>query len=157
MPVEAIPSYTWRGARALVLLHEESMRDMLAAWRRAKAAQVRLPPTDNPAYASLDTVLHHVLRASRNMLSWVCEKLELPDPKIDDTPEPGRLEAEADRYLDHLLTRWRLPLAGVDAKRFDEIHKDKSGRDTSLIARFEHAVLHPQRHRFQLEELMEKR
>ena len=133
------------------------MRALLAAWRKAKAAGVKLPSTDNPAYASLDTVLQHVLKASRNMLSWICEKLELPDPGIDDAPDPSRVDAEAERYVDHLLARWRLPLAGVDAKRMEAVHKDRSGRDTSLLARLEHAVLHPQRHRFQLEELLENR
>ncbi len=129
----------------------------MAAWRKAKAANVKLPATDNAAYASLDTVLHHVLRASRNMLSWICEKLELPDPAIEEAPEPSRIDAEASRYVDHLLERWRLPLADVDAKRLEAVHKDRSGHDTSLMARLEHAVLHPQRHRFQLEELLERR
>jgi len=157
MPVDAIPGYTWRGARALVLLHEESLRAFLAAWRKSKAAGVKLPVTDNAAYASMETVLHHVLRASRNMLTWICEKLELPDPGIDDAPDPSKIAAEADRYVDHLLARWRLPLAGVDAKRFEAVHKDRGGNDTSLLARLEHAVLHPQRHRFQMEELLERR
>jgi hypothetical protein len=157
MPVEAIPTFTWRGARALVLLHEESMRAALAAWRRAKAAKVKLPASDNAAYASLETVLHHVLKAGRNMFLWISEKLALPDPKIDEAPEPSRIEAEADRYLQHLLDRIRPLFAGVDAKRFEEVHKDRSGHDTSLLARLEHAVVHPQRHRFQLEEMMEKR
>ncbi len=141
----------------MVLLHEESMRALLAVWRKAKAANVKLPVTDNAAYASLDTVLQHVLKASRNMLTWICEKLELPDPGIQEAPEASRVDAEAERYVDHLLERWRLPLAGVDAKRMEVIHKDRSGHDTSLFARLEHAVLHPQRHRFQLEELMERR
>ena len=131
------------------------MRGLLSAWRRAKDAHIKLPPSDNPAYASLDTVMHHALKAARNMLTWICEKLELPDPGIEETPEPSRLDAEAEAHVEHLLARWRLPLAQVEAKQLEAIHKDRSGRDTSLIARLEHAVLHPQRHRFQLEELLE--
>ena len=131
------------------------MRDLLSAWRRAKAAQVKLPPSDNPAYASLDTVMHHALKAARNMLTWICEKLELPDPGIDETPDASRLDAEAEAHVEHLLARWRLPLAQVEAKQLEAVHKDRGGHDTSLIARLEHAVLHPQRHRFQLEELLE--
>jgi hypothetical protein len=157
MPVQALQNYTWRGARALVLLHEQAMRDLLTTWRRAKAVSVSLPPSDNPAYASLDTVLHHALKAARNMLSWICEKLELPDPGIEEVPEAARLEGEAEKYIEHLLARWRLPLAGTDAKRLEEMYKDRNGHDTSLLARLEHAVLHPQRHRFQLEELLEGR
>jgi hypothetical protein len=155
MPIQAIPNYTWRGARALVLIHEQSMRDLLAVWRRAKAAPVTLPASDNAAYASLDTVMQHALKAARNMLMWICEKLELPDPKVDEAPDASRMDAEAGTYIEHLLSRWRLPFAEVDAKRFEAIHADRNGHDTSLLARFEHAVVHPQRHKFQLEELLE--
>lgn len=154
MATQELEHYTWRGARALVLLHEESMRDVLAIWRRARTAQIKLPVTDNPAYASLDTVMHHVLKAARNMLSWICEKLDLPDPGINEPPAPATLDTEAERYLEHLLARWRLPLAPVDAKRLEAIHTDRSGHETSLLARLEHAVVHPQRHRFQLQELL---
>ena len=133
------------------------MRDLLHTWRRARTAQVKLPTSDSPAYASLDTVLQHALRAARNMLSWICEKLELPDPGIDEPPEASRLDAEAERYVEHLLARWRVPLQSVDAKRFEAVHKDRGGHETSLLARLEHAVVHPQRHRFQLQELLEGR
>ena len=131
------------------------MRDLLKTWHRAKAVPVSLPPSDNPAYASLDTVLHHAFKAARNMLTWICEKLELPDPAIEEVPEPALLAADPERYMEHLLARWRIPLAGADAKRLDAIYKDRNGHDASLIARLEHAVLHPQRHRFQLDELLE--
>jgi hypothetical protein len=155
MPIQALQNYTWRGARALVLIHEKSMRDFLSTWRRAKAANVKLPPSDNAAYASLETVLLHALKASRNMLTWICEKLALPDPGVNEAPDAAQVGAEVDRYVEHLLERWRLPFAAVDSKQFDAIHKDKGGRETSLVARLEHAVLHAQRHEFQLRELME--
>jgi hypothetical protein len=43
-----LENYEYRGARALVLLHERYLREYLAAWRRAKAAGVTLPSTDDP-------------------------------------------------------------------------------------------------------------
>ncbi len=107
------PDYTYRGARALVLLHERYMREFLLAWKRAHAARVRLPATDDPDYASHAALLHHGLRAARGSMTWLCEKLGLPDPGIEPAPGVDTVEKDADRYVEHLLARWRLPLARV--------------------------------------------
>jgi uncharacterized damage-inducible protein DinB len=155
MPIQDCPSYRYRGARALVLLHERALRDLLPVWRRAKAAEIRLPSTEDPSYASLETLLHHALRAARGYMTWLCEKLGLPDPGIDPAPEAPRVEREAERFIEHLLERWRQPLADVEEARFGAIHKARWGEDMSLEGMLEHAVMHPIRHRFQLEELME--
>ena len=155
MPIHDLRSYRSRGARALVLLHDEAVRGLLPVWRRAKAAQIRLPTTDDPSYASLDALLHHALRAARGYMTWLCEKLGLPDPGIDPVPEPAEVEREAARYVEHLLERWRLPLADVEEARLDAVHKSRWGTDMSLESMLEHAVAHPLRHRFQLEELLE--
>src|SRR6186713_2781527 len=50
-----------RAVRALVLLHDEHVRRFLVVWNQAQAASVVLPKTDDPAYASLETLLRHVL------------------------------------------------------------------------------------------------
>ncbi len=155
MSVKELINYRSRGARALVLLHDKAMRELLPVWRRAVAAKVCLPATDDPNYASLDTLLHHALRASRGYMTWLCEKLGLPDPGINEVPEPNRVAQEAASYLEHLLARWRIPLADVEDNRFGEMHKTRWGEDMSLEGMLEHAVAHPLRHRFQLEELVE--
>jgi hypothetical protein len=134
---------------------EETLRELLPVWRRTKAAQVQLPSTTDPSYASLETLLHHGLRAARGYMTWLCKNLGLPDPGIDEPPEASRVEQEAERYIEHLLARWRLPLAEVDEKRFEAIHKTRWGEDMSLEGMLEHAVMHPLRHKFQLEELLE--
>jgi hypothetical protein len=155
MPVHELSDYRFRGARALVLLHDAAMRELLPVWRKAKEEGIALPTTTDPAYVSFETLLHHALRASRGYMTWLCEKLGLPDPGIEPAPEPDRIDAEADRYLEHLLERWRLPLAGVDASLFNATQKTAWGEDMSCKSMLEHAVMHPHRHRFQLEELME--
>jgi hypothetical protein len=155
MPTRELQDYRWRGARALVLLHEQAMRDLLPVWREAARRDVRLPATDDPDYASLQSLLHHAFRASRGYMTWLCEKLELPDPGIEKAPLPEVVEREADRYLEHLLERWRLPLAGLAEVRFQPIFKARWGAELSCESMLEHAVVHPMRHRFQLEELME--
>ena len=140
-----------------MLLHEKALRELLPVWKRAKAAKVKLPSTSNPAYASLETVLQHALRAARNFMTTMCEKLGLPDPGIDEAPDPSRVEKEAERYIEHLLERWRLPLAGLDEKGFETTYKARNGEDRTIWSTLEHAVMHSLRHRFQLEELLEAR
>jgi uncharacterized damage-inducible protein DinB len=155
MPVDQLARYRSRAARALVLLHEREMRLLLPAWRRAAEAGVRLQASDDPDYASLETLLHHALRASRGYMTWLCERLGLPDPGIEPAPKPELVAREADRYLEHLLERWRVPLQELDPARLDEEHKTRWGQTLSIDGMLEHAVLHPIRHRFQLEELLE--
>jgi hypothetical protein len=155
MPIPELQNYRYRGARALVLLHEQALRELLPVWRRAKAANIRLPATQDPCYASLESLLHHALEAARGYMTWMCDKLGLPDPGIDMPPEPSRIQQEAERYVDHLLERWRLPLADVAESRFDAVHKSRWGVDIAIENLLEHAVMHPLRHRFQLEELLE--
>ena len=155
MPIHDLEDYRYRGARALVLLHEKEMRALLPVWRQARAAAVRLPATEDPDYASLDALLHHALRAARAYMTWLGEKLGLPDPGIEPAPDAARVEQEAERYVEHLLARWRTPLAEVEEARFGATHKTRWGEDMSCEGMLEHAVMHPVRHRFQLEELME--
>ncbi len=155
MPSQELRDYRWRGARALVLLHDREMRALTPVWRRAVRAGVRLPETDDPDHASLAALLHHALRASRGYMTWLCEKLNLPDPAIDPAPGADTVERDADLYLEHLLARWRLPLAGLDEEPFRQTHKTRWGEDMTCEGMLEHAVMHPIRHRFQLEELLE--
>ncbi len=153
--MHGLPEYRYRGARALVLLHERQLEAFLDVWRRAKAAGVALPATDDPSYASMEALLQHVLRAARGYMTWMCRVLELPDPGIRPAPETDAVEAEASSYLEHLRERWRLPLADVPEARFDRPeHVSRWGVVYCVDAMLEHAVMHPLRHRFQLEELM---
>ncbi len=125
MPILELRDYRSRGARALVLLHEKAMRELLPVWRRALDSNIRLPVTDDPSYASLGALLHHALRASRGYMTWLCEKLALPDPGINEVPEPDRMAREAETYLEDLLARWRVPLVDVEDSRFEAIHKTR--------------------------------
>jgi hypothetical protein len=144
-----------RAVRALVLLHDEHLRQFLVVWKRAKAAGVKLPQTDDPSYASLDTLLFHVFRAARGYMTWMCEKLELPDPEIRVAPDLAEISAQADAYLEHVLERWRGPLNDVADDRLETPeYPSRWGTKYCIDAMLEHAAIHPIRHAFQLEELM---
>lgn len=152
---EELSHYRYRGARALVLLHERHLRSFLATWRQAKAADVTFPKTDERAYQSLDTLMGHVLAAARGYMLWMCKRLELPDPGINPIPEDEEMEARTESYLDHLLARWREPLAEVEEERFDApAYPSNWGPPYCIDAMLEHAVMHPIRHQFQLEEFI---
>ena len=153
--MDELKEYKYRGARAMVLLHEHHMREYLETWKAAKSSGAKLPQTDSPDYVSFDTLLRHALRASRGYMVWMCEKLELPDPQIRPTPEVDVIETEADDYLEHLLESWRNPLVNIEEERFYKPeHKTRWGVSYCIDAMLEHAVMHPIRHSFQLRELM---
>lgn len=151
----AMPVYRSRGARALVLLHEESLREFVGIWGRAKEAEIRLPITTDPSYDSLEHLLSHILGAARSYMNWACECLALPDPGIQPPPPVEGVEAEVHEYVEHLLEKWRFPLATVAGESLESAtYKSRWGVQYCLDAMLEHAVMHPKRHSFQLQELL---
>ena len=151
-------AFHYRGARAMILLQEEEMLRFVATWRRAKASGTRLPETEDPDYASYDALLRHVLGASRGYLVWSCEKLGLPDPGAEPAPDVGVIDSRCDQYLTHVLSRWRDPLRNVPEESFNRPeYPSRWGVLYCVDAMLEHAVMHPVRHRFQLEELLGER
>jgi len=147
--------YSYGGARALIALHEQHLRSYVETWRKAKKAGVRLPQTTDPAYKSMETLLRHPLNSSRGYITWICQKLELPDPGIDPVPELEHIEQAAEAFLEHVLERWDLPLRDVPEERFfDRTYKSNWDAEYCIEAMLEHAVMHPIRHEFQLISLM---
>jgi hypothetical protein len=103
----------------------------------------------------METLLRHPLKSSRGYITWICQKLELPDPGIDPVPELEQIEHSADAFLAHLLERWELPLRDVPEERFfDRTYTSNWDVDYCIEGMLEHAVMHPIRHEFQLVNLM---
>ena len=153
--IRDLKKYKYNGARSLVILHDQHLRSCVRTWQAAKRLNIQLPVTDDKDYQSLETLLRHILRASRNYMVWMCDKLGLPDPSIENQPEPDSVEAKADEYLAHLLERWRAPLAEVEEDRFHSpTYTSRWGVDYFIDAMLEHAVMHPIRHEFQLKNLI---
>jgi hypothetical protein len=152
------PQYRCRAVRALVLLHDENLRRFVHIWRLALANAVSLPSTDDPNYASLDELGHHVLHAAGNYMVWMCEMLTLPDPGIRDAPDAAAIIRDAEEYMEHVLERWRAPLSGVPDERLETPEYTSPWRTRySIDSMLEHAVMHPIRHAFQLGELIRNR
>ena len=152
-----LPKYKYNGARSLVLMHEAHMKSFFTTWKKAKEANIKLPETDDEDYQSLETILFHVLRASRGYIVWICDKLNLDNPQIDSPPAKEEIQKKAEDYLSHLFERWRLPLVDVHEDSFLGISYQSNWGDLYCIdALLEHAVMHPIRHEFQLKQLIAK-
>jgi hypothetical protein len=147
--------YHSRAVRALVLLHEEHLRRFLKTWNLALARQVRLPATDDPAYASLEALGRHVLSAAGGYMIWICEVLALPDPGIRSVPDAAAIVRDAGDYMEHILERWQAPLKEVSDGKLETPEYPSQWKTRYCIdSMLEHAVMHPIRHTFQLDELL---
>src|SRR5713226_870870 len=150
--------YRSRAVRAMVLLHEEHLRHFVHTWRLALVTSMRLPPSDDPAYASLGALGQHVLGAAGGYMVWMCEVLTLPDPGIRSAPDAAVMVRDADDYMEHVLDRWRSPLREVPNERLETPEYPSRWQTRYCIdAMLEHAVMHPIRHAFQLDELLTDR
>jgi hypothetical protein len=142
--------YRNRGVQALVELHAQHLSAFVETWREASAAGVTLPPSDDPNCADLAALLHHVLRAARGYMTWICECLDLPDPGIDPVPEG--IAGDPGPYLEHLLERWDGPLLELEGATAERaVYPSRWGVLYCIDAMLEHAVMHPIRHRSQLQ------
>jgi len=149
-------TYKYNGAKALVALHEIHLKSFYETWKEAKRLNIKLPDSDDPYYKSLDTLLYHLLRSARGYMIWMCEKLQLPDPMINEAPPAEMIEEKAVEQLAHLFERWRLPLANVEPELFeDKAYKSNWSVEYCIDAMLEHAVMHPIRHEFQLKNLIQ--
>lgn len=150
------PEYRHNGTRALVELHENYLRRFFDTWTDAKDADLSLPDTDDPDYASHETLLMHVLSAATAYLQWICRSLELPDPETRPVPDSALSGEEAQTYLDHVLERWRSPLVGVEEEQlYRPGYPTRRGVDACVEAMLQHAIMHPIRHDYQLRKLLE--
>ena len=145
-----------RGVLALVRLHEREMRMMLGVWKEARQRHIQLLETEDPDYESLDHVMRHVLRAARGYLIWICDVLDRPAPGGSAAPDPEDVAAEADQYLEVVLAAWRRDLAWMSdsVAGSADTYKSRWGVSYTIEEMLEHAVVHPMRHRIQLEELL---
>lgn len=147
-----------RGVRALVKLQMQEMQLLFRVWKRAKRAGVKLPATRDPAYKDLDLLMRHPLRSCRGYMTWLCEVLGRPEAVVPDAPEPKHVAAKGAVYLKTLERAWEKHLAWMPGRVLDstKVYKSRWGAPMTIEAMFEHALAHPMRHRFQLEELIAK-
>jgi hypothetical protein len=122
----------------------------------AKRRGLSIPPTEDPDYANLDLLMRHPLRSSRGYLTWLCQVLGRPDPAVPDPPEPQDVEARGAAYIEVLAKAWQEHLGWMtdEVAGANDMHTTRWGQPITIEAMLEHAVVHPMRHRIQIQELL---
>jgi uncharacterized damage-inducible protein DinB len=148
-----------RAVRSLVELHEVEMRKFFETWDRFVASGAPMPDARGDAdYQSRDHLIGHVCRAARGYLTWIGEQLGRAVTDVDPETDALKIAPRAKEFMAAVLAAWRRHLpAVVDAELEPQVYKSRWGVPFSIEAMLEHAVVHPMRHRFQLEKLLEER
>ena len=150
--------FRYGGARALVELHEQHLREFLEIWRQADDLGLELPEATDSNYASRRALLAHVLGCAARYLVWICEQLEAAPPELERYPDPATLPDRAEDYMERVLRAWRLPLRDLTEERaYRPAHASAWGPPYCIDAMLEHAVMHPIRHTHQLRQLLRER
>ncbi len=141
--------------RSCVELHEVELNRFYEVWRVFRASGVPLPETSDPNYASADHLGGHVFRAARNYLAWIGDCVKRPVTDIDLDNDTVRVAGKGRPFVDEVLAAWRRHLASLtDEELAGATFKSCWGEDYNVEQMLEHAVVHPMRHRIQLERLM---
>lgn len=148
-----------RAVRSLVELHEREMRSFLEVWKRFAAARLAMPEAHgDESYENRERLAGHVLMAARGYLTRIGEWVGRPVSDVDGSQDPYEIVARAPQFTADLLAAYRRHLAAVtDLEVEPQVHRTRSGDLLSVELLLEHAVVHPMRHRIQLERILEGR
>jgi hypothetical protein len=146
--------FTSNAVRSCVELHETEMRRFHDTWLVFRASGAPLPATDDPSYQSNEHLAGHVLRSSRNYLIWIGECVKRPVTDLDPETDPVAIAGRSAAFMEEVLTGWRRHLALLEDREVAPVtYKSAWGEDYNIEQMLEHAVVHPMRHRIQLERL----
>jgi len=147
-----------RAVRSLVELHEHELRSFLEVWGRFVAADLPLPDGHgDESYASRERLAGHVLLAARGYLTRIGEWLGRPVTDVDADQDPQQVAARATRFAGEVLAAYRRHLAPVTSEELEpQTHRTRWGELMSVEMLLEHAVVHPMRHRIQLERILQR-
>lgn len=141
-------------ARSCVELHEIEIHRFFETWQAFRASGIPLPVTTDPSYHSADHLGGHVLHSARSYLTWIGECVKRPVTDVDSDFDLESIARKGRAFLDEVLTAWRRHLASLeDAELAPATYKSRWGDDYDIEQMLEHAVVHPMRHRIQLERL----
>ncbi|RPJ73172.1 MAG: hypothetical protein EHM24_08425 [Acidobacteria bacterium] len=143
--------------RSLVELHEVELNRFFDVWQTFRATGTALPVTADPNYASADHLGGHVMRAARNYLTWIGACVKRPVTDVDPDNETVSVAGKGRAFLDDVLAAWPRHLASLEDRELSPAtYKSRWNEDYSVEQMLEHAVVHPMRHRRQLERLMQE-
>jgi uncharacterized damage-inducible protein DinB len=145
-----------RAVQSLVELHEVELRSFLETWKRFVASGLPMPDAHgDESYASRDSLGGHVLMSARGYLTRVGEWVERPVTDVDAEKDAGAVVKRAPQFMDEVLAAYRRHLPAVTTEEFEpQKHRTRWGDLMSVEMLLEHAVVHPMRHRIQLERIL---
>ena len=146
-----------RAVRSLVELHERELQSFLATWKRFVAADLPMPEANGDEnYQDRERLGGHVLMAARNYLTRIGEWVGRPVSDLDASADARALAARAPAFADEVLAGYRRHLAAITDQELEpQVHRTRWGDLMSVENLLEHAVVHPMRHRIQLERILE--
>lgn len=147
--------FKYRGARALVILHQNELQRFLQVWEKAKSLNITPPVSDDPDYESMEALLLHVFRSARHYLQWIADKLSWNDPILPLLPSENLVQSTANEFINGLNEAYQETLSELSEEDAERVFKSKWGVEFSIESMLEHAVVHPMRHRLQIEEWIE--
>jgi len=141
--------------RSCVELHEIELNRFFDTWQAFRASGAALPETADPSYQSSDHLAGHVFRAARNYLVWIGDCVKRPVRDVDADTDLVGIARKGRTFVDEVLAGWRRHLGALeDGELAPAMYKSRWGEDYNIEQMLEHAVVHPMRHRIQLERLM---
>jgi uncharacterized damage-inducible protein DinB len=141
--------------RSCVELHEAELSRFYDTWEKFRASGTALPQTEDPSYASPDHLGGHVLRSARSYLTWIGQCVKRPVDDVDPDDDRVSVARKGRAFMNEVLAAWRRHLAMLeDTELAPATYKSRWGEDYNIEQMLEHAVVHPMRHRIQLERLM---
>jgi uncharacterized damage-inducible protein DinB len=145
-----------RAIRSLLELHDAELRAFLATWRRYARAGVPMPEAHGDEdYETIDRLGTHVLKAARSFLARITEWLGRPAVDLDMAEDVQDLTARADEFAESLLEAYKRHLSSATDEEIGAwVHKTRQGNAISIEMLLEHALVHPMRHRVQLERIL---
>jgi hypothetical protein len=145
-----------RAVRSLVELHERELPAFVATWRRFARSGKPMPEAyGDPAYESPDHLVSHVQGSARGYLLWVWEVLERPIEGLPLTRDPAMIVPRLEAFMAETLDGWRTHLAALENEQLaPRQYLSRWGEPHTIEQMLEHAVVHPMRHRIQLERIL---
>ena len=146
-----------RAVRNLVELHEREMRSFLQVWKRFVASDLPMPEAHgDESYENRERLAGHVLMAARGYLTRIGEWVGRPVSDVDASQDPYEIVRRTSEFADEVLGAYRRHLALVSNEELEQqVHRTRWGELMSVENLLEHAVVHPMRHRIQLERILE--
>lgn len=146
-----------RAVRNLVDLHERELRAFLETWNRFAASGKPMPEAHGDEdYENRERLAGHVFKAARGYLTRIGEWVGRPVEDVDTSTDPREIMTRAAEFSEGVLAAYRRHLAAVTPAELEpQDHRTRWGHLMSVETLLEHAVVHPMRHRIQLERILD--